>query len=112
MPNADGGSCTISVNDQHQITCNPDPVTPNDSNDITFTLNSTGNKLWNFNPNNPINIANPHDFTATLVTPTQLLVTDTSADERTIPQHNYTVVIQSQNGDDQFEYDPVIKDHT
>ena len=111
MPNSDGGSCTISVNDQHQTTCNPDPVTPNASNDITFTLTSTGSKIWNFNASNPINIANPHDFTATLITPTQLVVTDSSADERTIPQHNYTVLIQSQNGEE-FEYDPVIKDHT
>ena len=105
------GSCTISVNDQHQVSCNPDPVEPDVNGNISFMLQSTGSKVWNFNPTNPINIANPNDFSWTLVSSTQLNVTDTSADESTIPQHNYTVMIQSQNGDE-TSFDPVIKDRT
>ena len=61
---------------------------------ISFMLQSTGSKVWNFNSGNPINIANPNDFSWTLVSPTQLNVTDTSADEATVPQHNYTVMIR------------------
>lgn len=110
MPNTEG-SCTVSVNDQRQISCNPDPVEPDDNGNISFMLQSTGSKVWNFKPGNPINIANPQDFSWTLVSPTQLNVTDTSADEATIPQHNYTVMLQSQNGDE-ASFDPVIKDHT
>lgn len=111
MPNEDGGSCTVSVNDQRQITCNPDPVTPDENDNIMFTLQSTGSQVWTFNAQNPISIANNADFTTTLISPTQLLVTDTNADERTIPEHAYTVIIQSQSGES-AEFDPVIKDRT
>jgi hypothetical protein len=109
MPNTEG-SCIVTVNDQRQISCNPDTVEPDENGNISFMLQSTGNKVWNFKPDNPINIANPQDFSWTLVTPTRLNVTDTSADEATIPQHNYTVMIQSQNGDEEASFDPVIKD--
>ena len=50
-----------------------------------------------------------HDFSWTLVSPTQLNVTDTLADEATVPQHNYTVMLQSQSGDE-AQFDPIIKD--
>jgi hypothetical protein len=116
MPRMDddggAGSCTISVNDQRQISCTPDTVEPDVNGNVSFMLRSTGTKVWNFNPSNPINIANPQDFSWTLVNSTQLNVTDTSADEATIPQHNYTVMIQSQNGAEQASFDPVIKDRT
>lgn len=106
------GSCTITVNDQRNISYSCDPVEPDANNNISFTLQSTGpTKTWSFNPNNPINIANPSNFSWTLASPTQLNVTDTSADEKTIPQHNYTIMIQSQSGE-QAEFDPIIKDRT
>jgi hypothetical protein len=106
------GSCTITVNDQRNISYSCDPVEPDANNNISFTLQSTGpTKTWSFNPNNPINIANPNDFSWSLASPTQLNVTDTSADEKTIPQHNYTIMIQSQSGE-QAEFDPIIKDRT
>ena len=103
------GVVTVSVNDQRQITCTPDQAEPDVNGNLCFTLQSTGSTVWNFKPGNPINISNPQDFSWTLVSPTQLNVTDTSADEATVPQHNYTVMLQSQNGDE-AEFDPVIKD--
>ncbi|WP_205479392.1 hypothetical protein [Sphingomonas arenae] len=103
------GSVTVSINDQRNISYSADPVEPDVNGNISFNLVSTGSKVWTFNSNDPINIANPHDFSYTLVSPTQLNVTDTSADEATIPQHNYTLKIQSQNGEN-FEFDPVIRD--
>lgn len=103
------GAVTVSVDDQRQITCSPDTVEPDVNGNISFMLQSTGSKVWNFKSDNPINIANPQDFSWTLVSPTQLNITDTSADEATIPQHNYTLMVQSQDGD-QASFDPVIKD--
>lgn len=104
------GAVTVSIDDQRQISYSADPVEPDANGNISFNLVSTGaNKVWTFKPNDPINISNPHDFTHTLVSPTQLNVTDTSADEATVPQHNYTLKIQSQNGD-QVEFDPIIRD--
>ena len=106
------GSVTVTVDDQRQITYSCDPVSPDSNNDITFMLQSVGpSKTWTFNSNDPINISNPHDFSVTLASPTQLDVTDTSADEATVPRHNYTLKIQSQSGD-QVDFDPVIKDRT
>lgn len=105
------GTVTVSVNDQRQVTCNPDTVEPDVNGNLSFMLQSTGSKTWNFQANNPINIANPNNFSWTLVSPTQLNVTDTSADRATIPQHNYTVMLQSQDGD-HASFDPVIKDRT
>ena len=106
------GSVTVTVDDQRQISYSCDPVTPDSNNDITFMLASAGpNKTWTFNSNDPINISNPQDFSYSLASSTQLDVTDTSADEKTVPQHNYTLKIQSQNGDN-FDFDPVIKDRT
>jgi hypothetical protein len=107
----DVGAVTVSVNDQRQISCTPDPVEPDVNGNISFMLRSTGSKVWNFNSGNPINISNPQDFSWTLVSPTQLNVTDTSADEATVPQHNYTVMIHSQDGDE-ASFDPIIKDRT
>lgn len=90
------GAVTVTVNDQRQISYSADTVEPDVNGNISFTLYSTGpNKTWSFISNNPINIANPADFSWTLVSPIQLNVTDTSADENTIPQHNYTLMIQS-----------------
>lgn len=106
------GTVTVTVNDQRQISYSCDPIEPDVNGNMSFFLASAGpTKTWTFNPNNPINIANPQDFSWTLVSPTQLNVTDTSADEATIPQHNYTLMIQSDSGDD-FSFDPVIQDRT
>ena len=106
------GSVTVSVNDQRQISYSADPVEPDANGNIMFNLQSTGpNKVWTFNANDPINIASPQNFTVNLLSSTQLQVNDTSADEQTIPQHNYTLKIQSQNGD-HLEFDPIIKDRT
>ena len=107
----DVGAVTVSVNDQRQISCAPDPVEPDVNGNISFMLQSTGSKVWSFNAGNPINISSPRDFSWTLVSPTQLNVTDTSADEATVPQHNYTVMIHSQDGDE-ASFDPIIKDRT
>lgn len=105
------GTVTVSVDDQRNITYSADPVEPDANNNIVFTLVSTGpTKVWTFKED-PINISNPHDFSWTLQSSTQLNVTDTSADEATIPQHNYTLKIKDQNGN-QFDFDPVIKDRT
>ena len=104
------GSVTITVDDQRKITYSSDDVEPDASGNILFTLQSAGpNKVWTFNPNDPINIANPQNFTPHLLSSTQLTVNDTSADRATIPQHNYTIKIQSQDGDE-LAFDPVIKD--
>ena len=104
------GAVTITVNDQRQISYSSDDVEPDANGNILFTLQSAGpNKVWSFNPNDPINIANPQNFTTNLLSSTQLSVNDTSADEATIPQHNYTIKIQSQDGDE-LAFDPVIKD--
>lgn len=105
------GSVTVSVDDQRQISCNPDTVEPDVNGNISFMLQSTGTKVWNFNSGNPITIANPTDFSWTLVSPTQLNVTDTSADKARVPQHNYTLLVQSQDGDE-AKFDPIIKDRT
>ena len=106
------GSVTVSVDDQRQISYSCDPVEPDVNGNISFMLQSAGpNKQWSFMASNPINISNPQDFSWTLVSPTQLNVTDTSADESRVPQHNYTLMIQSQSGDE-VEFDPVIKDRT
>lgn len=106
------GSCTITVDDQRSISYSCDPVEPDANNNIVFYLQSTGpTKTWSFNPNDPINIDHPSNFTTTLVSPTQLNVVDTSADEKTIPTHNYTIKIQSQSGE-QAQFDPIIKDRT
>ena len=106
------GAVTITVNDQRQISYSSDDVEPDQNGNILFTLESTGpNKVWSFNPNDPINIANPQNFTTSLLSSTQLSVNDTSADRATIPQHNYTIKIQSQDGDE-LDFDPIIKDRT
>jgi len=115
MPQQDNpgvGSCTVTVDDQRNISYSCDPVEPDANNNIVFYLQSSGpTKTWNFNPSDPINIANPQNFNWSLASPTQLNVTDTSQDEKTIPTHNYTLKIQSQSGE-QAEFDPIIKDRT
>lgn len=103
------GGVTITVNDQRQFSYSCDPVEPDVNGNISFFLQSSGSKQWSFMSNNPINIANPQNFSWTLNTPTQLNVTDTSADKGTIPQHQYTLNVQSQNGEE-LEIDPTIKD--
>ena len=115
MPQQDNpgvGSCTVTVDDQRQISYSCDPVEPDQNNNIVFYLQSSGpNKVWTFNSNDPINIDHPNDFRVTLVSPTQLNVYDSNQDDNVYPQHNYTLKIQSQSGET-AEFDPIIKDRT
>ena len=106
------GAVTITVNDQRQVSYSNDEVEPDTDGNIVFTLQSTGpSKQWSFKQNDPINIANPSNFTTTSVSASSLTVNDTSADEATVPTHNYTIKIQSQDGEE-LSFDPVIKDRT
>lgn len=105
------GAVTVTVNDQRQFSYSVDPVQPDVNGNVSFYLQSSGSKQWSFVPNNPINIANPQNFSWTLNTPTQLNITDTSADRATVPTHQYTLMVQSQNGDT-LEIDPTIRDRT
>ena len=106
------GSCTITVNDQRNVSYSCDPVEPDANNNIVFYLQSAGpTKTWSFNSQQPISIDHPANFNTSLATPTQLNVTDTSQDSSTYPQHHYSIQIQSQSGDD-FAFDPIIKDRT
>jgi hypothetical protein len=106
------GTCTVTVDDQRNISYSCDPIEPDQNNNIVFYLQSAGpTKTWSFNPNDPINIDHPNDFTVSLVSSTQLNVTDSNQDDQVYPQHNYTLKIQSQSGE-QAEFDPIIKDRT
>lgn len=110
MPDNPGVGCvTLTVNDQMQVTPSVDPIIPDVNNNISFMLASSGTKQWSFNPNNPITIANPTDFSETLVSATQLNVTDTEADKAQNPSHNYTIHVQSNSGES-FDFDPRIQD--
>lgn len=103
------GAVTVTVNDQRQFSYSVDPVEPDVNGNISFYLQSSGSKQWAFVANNPINIANPQNFSWTLNSPTQLNITDTSADRATTPQHQYTLNVQTPNGET-LEIDPTIKD--
>lgn len=106
------GAVTITVDDQRQITYSNDEVEPDANGNIVFTLESTGpNKVWNFKQDDPINISNPSNFSTTSISATSLTINDTSADRATVPTHNYTIKIESQDGDE-LSFDPVIKDRT
>jgi hypothetical protein len=106
------GAVTITVDDQRQITYSSDEVEPDANGNIVFTLQSTGpDKIWNFKQNDPINIANPSNFTTTSVSATSLTINDTSADKATNPTHNYTIKIENQDGEE-LAFDPIIKDRT
>lgn len=110
MPDNPGtGTCTITVNDQMQWTPSVDPIIPDASNKITFMLQSSGTKTWTFNAANPITIANPNDFNETLISGTQLDVTDSEADKGQNPSHNYTIHVLSNTGD-RIDIDPRIQD--
>lgn len=105
------GSVTISIDDNKNKTYDPTDVTPDANNNIVMSLQSTGTKTWTYKPA-PITIAADTDFSWTLdSTSTVLTVNDDEADRAQVPQHVYTVHVQSSSGDS-LDIDPIIKDRT
>ncbi|MBB3764389.1 hypothetical protein [Sphingomicrobium lutaoense] len=103
------GAVTITVDDQRQVSYDPEDVTPDENNNIEMTLQSSGTKQWSFMQNNPVTIANPQDFTSRLIDDTHLNVNDTGADKARNPTHQYTVHVVSNTGE-HCDFDPIIRD--
>lgn len=104
------GAVTIKIDDQKKKTYVPDEVTPDSNNNIVMTLESEGSKQWVFK-DPPITINNPADFSWSPEDGggTVLTVTDTNADKSRVPQHNYTVHVKN-NAGEEMDIDPKIVD--
>ena len=109
MPSA-VGTVTVTLDDNGNYTLSSEDVTPDASDNVIFTMVSTGpNKSWKFD-NPPIAIVNDADFT--IAPPnggtTRLVVRDSEADKATIPDHEYTLYAVC--GTDKVAIDPRIID--
>lgn len=104
------GAVTITIDDKKKKSYSADVVTPDANNQIVMTLVSSGSKSWVFK-DPPITINNPADFSWTPEDGggTVLTVTDSNADKSRVPQHNYTVHVKSNDGDE-LDIDPKIVD--
>ena len=105
------GSVTISIDDNKNKTYDPTDVTPDANNNIVMSIQSMGSKTWTYKPT-PITISADTDFSWSVdSTGTILTVSDDEADRAQVPQHSYTVHVQSSSGDS-LDFDPIIKDRT
>lgn len=104
------GAVTITIDDKKNKSYSADEVTPDENNQVVMTLVSSGSKSWTYK-DKPITIKNdanftwsPHDGGGTVLT-----VTDSGDDKKKHPKHDYTVHVQSNDGDE-LDIDPKIVD--
>ncbi|MBX7528053.1 hypothetical protein [Qipengyuania vesicularis] len=104
------GACTITIDANDDVSASPDPVTPDTSNNIVFTLQDNSGHGWVFDEDRPIIITNPTDFTITRTSGSELQVYDSEQDRGRIPEHKYQLRFTRAGQQNPMVWDPVIRD--